>query len=257
MDKLDEIFQRQAELQRDAYGQDPSDLPDEEKPHFAQWNAFALTDELHEAMAEVGWKPWATSRHINREAYKGELVDALHFFVNMCLVVGITPQELFEGYLAKREKNAQRQAEGYDGLAKCAYCRRALDDESTKCRPAAEGAVTTFAYCDELGANFDPANGGLQPEPGKGHLKLAPAPPDKEPEIPKGEKILRECLALGEPFFVIRGKDFFAIQTLVSYLELYDKTAPANVEFEQGVVDILNSVKAWQAANPHLVRFPD
>ncbi len=134
-DRLTWMFHKQEELQRNAYGKSPLEIEDdEERVRFIKDMVLAAEDELHEALAEVGWKPWATSRHINEEAFKGELVDLFHFFMNLCLVVKMTPQELHERYAEKRERNIKRQQEGYDGIAgKCPYCKRGLDDKAVLC----------------------------------------------------------------------------------------------------------------------------
>lgn len=134
-DLLVQIFKEQRSLQIQSYdGVDPATLDDEKRTTFIKDMVLACEDELHEALGEVGWKPWATSRHVNREAYVGELVDALHFFVNLCLVVGVTPHELFDRYMEKRARNAARQAAGYDGVTgKCPGCGRAMDDPGVKC----------------------------------------------------------------------------------------------------------------------------
>lgn len=129
MDKLERIFEEQHDLQLVMPSGDPALLDGDARADFIRWNAYALEDEIHEATAETGWKPWASSRHINHEQYKNELVDALHFFVNLCLVGGITADELFIGYLAKRNKNERRQLEGYTGVKeKCPGCHRDLDE---------------------------------------------------------------------------------------------------------------------------------
>lgn len=137
--KLEQLFDMQTRLQIDKMGGHPAELdlfyPDNtNKVQFIKDMTLALTDELHEALGEVGWKPWAKSQHINREAYVGELVDALHFFINLCLVVDLTPTELFDRYVKKNQVNHKRQEEGYDGVStKCPRCRRALDDEGVGC----------------------------------------------------------------------------------------------------------------------------
>lgn len=135
IDRLGEMFELQGDLQRNAYGSHPTDIKsEEERIQFAKDMHIALTDELHEALAEIGWKPWATSKHFNEEAYKGELVDAFHFFMNLCMVAKMGPDELFEKYKAKRLKNIKRQEEGYDGVStKCGVCKRALDDNAVLC----------------------------------------------------------------------------------------------------------------------------
>jgi dimeric dUTPase (all-alpha-NTP-PPase superfamily) len=126
---LSEIFEKQLALQINSFGGDPGALPDVERIEYIKSMTLAATDELHEALAEVGWKPWATSRHINRDAYLGELIDVLHFWVNLCLAVGADADEIIERYTEKANRNAKRQANGYDGVTgKCDVCKRALDD---------------------------------------------------------------------------------------------------------------------------------
>lgn len=103
---------------------------------FIHWNITALADEAHELLAEIGWKPWAKSRHINLEAARGEFIDMMHFMGNLALVLGMDDAaEIMRRYHAKHEKNAKRQEDGYDGVStKCPGCKRALDDEAVKCR---------------------------------------------------------------------------------------------------------------------------
>jgi dimeric dUTPase (all-alpha-NTP-PPase superfamily) len=132
---LQEALAAQLELQKNSFGQDPTkDLDGEQKLEWVRWNVLALEDELHELLAETGWKPWAKSRHINRDAYISELVDAFHFMMNLMLVVDCTAEEFLEKYFEKRGINAKRQEEGYDGVSnKCHKCKRALDDKAVQC----------------------------------------------------------------------------------------------------------------------------
>lgn len=149
-DRLGTIFSQQRLLQKNAYGYDPSEMEGEQRIQFIKDMNLALQDELHEFLQEVGWKPWATSRHVNEDAAKGELVDALHFFVNLCMVVNMDAQELFDRYMEKRKRNEQRQIEGYDGVAgKCGICKRALDDEGVLCR---EDPLLAGHFICEMGA---------------------------------------------------------------------------------------------------------
>lgn len=146
---LQGAFNAQLNAQITAYKKDPRLLVGEELMWFLTWNAFALEDEIHEAMSETGWKPWATSKHINTDAFHGELVDAFHFFMNLCLASGLTAEELFHLYNKKLMKNIARQREGYDGLNKCPKCRRALDDAATTCNYNADSGR---GFCQEVGA---------------------------------------------------------------------------------------------------------
>ena len=135
-DQLQEWLRTQRELQEESYGFDFDEMTTEDRVEFITWNVLALTDELHEALAETGWKPWATSRHINLDAFKGELIDAFHFMGNLFLAAGMSADEVMRRYRKKRQVNADRQADGYDGVTtKCPVCKRALDDDAVKCNP--------------------------------------------------------------------------------------------------------------------------
>src|SRR5690606_31870088 len=97
-DRLQQLLNSQENLQINSYGNSPSDLlPDQpaEAIDFIRWNVLALEDELHELLAETGWKPWATSKHVNLTAARSELVDAFHFFMNLALVLGMDGDALF------------------------------------------------------------------------------------------------------------------------------------------------------------------
>ena len=129
MDMLAHMFELQRQLQVEAFGQDPGSLEGDERIQFIKDHNLALQDELHEFLSETGWKPWASSRHVNAEAARGELVDAFHFFMNLCLVVELSAEELYERYTIKRQRNIERQQEGYDGVeGKCPQCKRSFDD---------------------------------------------------------------------------------------------------------------------------------
>lgn len=146
-DQMQDWLDSQSELQDKMPSAHPTDLfrqsqvpfPDDEevKPaiDFIHWNVTALTDEAHELLAEIGWKPWAKSRHINLEAARGEFIDMMHFMGNLALVLGLDDAaEIMRRYHLKHEKNAKRQEEGYDGVStKCPGCHRALDDDAVTC----------------------------------------------------------------------------------------------------------------------------
>ena len=114
-DRLTLLFEHQLELQR-RIGGDPRAYDRLAAIEYIKMNVLALTDELHEALQEVGWKPWATSRHLNRPEYVGELIDAFHFLINLFLAVGATPEEVYEAYVSKIKRNHKRQDDGYTGM---------------------------------------------------------------------------------------------------------------------------------------------
>jgi hypothetical protein len=132
---LTDLVEAQRQLQLVMPSGDPMLLDEHERAAFILWNAYALDDELHEATSEVGWKPWATSRHVNYERGMKELVDAFHFFMNLMMAFSppdVSVEELVADFVRRYDEkhavNAKRQADGYDGVAgKCENCHR---DES-------------------------------------------------------------------------------------------------------------------------------
>lgn len=138
-----------AALQRAAYARDPRDHVQggefgPEGAAYFTWNAWALVVELGEMAGEVGWKPWATSRHVNREQVVAEAVDALHFMGNLLRMVDCTGEELTAAYKAKQLKNLRRQQEGYDGVsAKCRSCGRDVSEPSN----VSEHSGYVFCIC--------------------------------------------------------------------------------------------------------------
>jgi hypothetical protein len=135
-DRLTDLMKKQLELQLTSFNTDPRDLQPVDRCEYLMWNAFALCDEIHEAMQEVGWKPWAASRHVNEERLRQELIDALHFLLNMWMAsfppetsVHAMADQLAARYEDKRRVNADRQANGYDGVSsKCPGCGRELTE---------------------------------------------------------------------------------------------------------------------------------
>lgn len=142
-DRLIELFELQHDLQTETYGYNFQQMTPVERVQYVKDMKLALEAELQEVLDETTWKPWVHvplrgSRWVNRDAYVGELVDVLHFFINMLLVLGDDPKELAievaDRYLRKHDINRQRQENGYDGVSmKCHSCGRALDDPGVGC----------------------------------------------------------------------------------------------------------------------------
>ena len=166
-------------LETKFFNNDPAELGQNggsERKDFFRWNAFALEDELHEAAAELAWKPWASSDHFNRASFIAELADVMFFLGNIVLLAvetlegecilrdGMTAgryvdvqgiaDELWEAYSAKVEVNQRRMMQGYDGVSdKCPVCRRELQliDHPS------QGGIEIFV-CPQHGA-VDPEEG--------------------------------------------------------------------------------------------------
>jgi hypothetical protein len=133
MDRLASMLEMQRSFQEKLNGYTLEEQTEEQRITNFKISMFALIAELYEAINEMGWKEWATSRHINRDAAVKELIDAWHFFMNLLLHMGVDSDELYEKYVTKLATNIERQENGYDGVAtKCLNCQRALDDMDAK-----------------------------------------------------------------------------------------------------------------------------
>lgn len=155
MDRLDIMLTAQRDLQERWMGYSFSDMNLAERIEYVKNMVLALNNEVNsELLGEVSWKPWTHGDpYINVDAYKGELVDAWHFLMNLMLAVDMTAEELFVLYVQKREVNARRQREGYDGRStKCPGCQRAQDDPTTGCYPGNPDVSGTdgLPWCDTL-----------------------------------------------------------------------------------------------------------
>jgi len=124
MDKLDLIFARQRELLERFHQIEAQHglLPDPKVPvdittHQGQAvlrsRAWNMTEELAEAMNELKNRPWKQKTYpVDLEAFYEELVDALHFFVELCILAGLSAEDLFARYMGKAAVNTQRQELG-------------------------------------------------------------------------------------------------------------------------------------------------
>lgn len=156
VDMLRKIFEMQLDLQENHFNVNFQRMLPADRVRYIKDMSLALTAELHEALDETGWKPWATRKGIlDRDAYVGELVDVLHFLVNLFLATGDDPvdlaDEVFTRYTLKNQVNRDRQSASYDGVStKCGVCRRALDDPAVGCsRKGDQG------YCAREGAEVN------------------------------------------------------------------------------------------------------
>ena len=77
-------------------------------------NILALEDELHEVLGCLNWKPWRrTKKKIDVEHLREELIDCLHFMIELMMIWGLNPRTVLETYSRKHEINLKRQSGGY------------------------------------------------------------------------------------------------------------------------------------------------
>lgn len=133
MDKLEQIMDKQAELQK-RLGTDFSTMSLEERAEYMRNHRGYLADEIAEALYEMPnyklWKDYSGmsegDTHRAWQKVRMELIDSLHFFVNLLLCAGMTADEVYEMYMAKNKENHRRQDEGY--TADKSYREQAVED---------------------------------------------------------------------------------------------------------------------------------
>lgn len=133
MSKLETIMQKQLELQK-RLGFDFSTMTPQQCAEFMRDNRGYLEDEVAEALYEMPfYKSWKDYSNMSEgdllaawQKVRMELVDALHFFVNLLLCAGFSADELCEMYLAKNKENHRRQDAGY--TADVSYREQVVED---------------------------------------------------------------------------------------------------------------------------------
>ena len=134
-DTLGDILNLQGDTQKNVYGYNFDGMSLRDLMHFWHTNNHSLIDEIHEATDALGgikdgkgnaiWKPWKKSYSDYNDIKfsdlspsdqlecKFEIVDILHFFMNMAVSIGMTPQEMYNMYMSKNKANRERQKNGY------------------------------------------------------------------------------------------------------------------------------------------------
>jgi len=85
----------------------------------------AMSSEIEELRRHTYWKHWCSEAQNGRrymvkdlDAARGEVIDMLHFWVNLAQAVGMTPDIVEEMYRSKLGVNIKRQDVGYSIAAK-------------------------------------------------------------------------------------------------------------------------------------------
>ena len=106
-DTLDVIFSLQNALDRDI--EQRRGLEGISREEWLQKDAIAIFVELGELLCEVNYKWWKNKKPVNEDAAREELVDVLHFLISMCIRMGMTADDLYNGYVSKNKENFDRQ----------------------------------------------------------------------------------------------------------------------------------------------------
>ena len=111
MDKLDQMFELRkdfmAALQKqvpDVYPEMPVDLTNKATQQHLRDLALRGVEEVFEAVQELkNAKSHRQTeiRDFDRAAFKEEMVDSFNYFLSLLIIMGVTPDELFEAYVNK------------------------------------------------------------------------------------------------------------------------------------------------------------
>ncbi len=112
MDKMDEIFTMQADLNR-RIGVELEGLDDEAKTKWVLNYSRAMQQELAELIDSVPWKWWAKYQELDEQNARVEVVDLFHFLVSLAQALGMTAEDVYEAYVKKNKVNFERQESGY------------------------------------------------------------------------------------------------------------------------------------------------
>lgn len=105
-DKLDLLFKHQYNLM-EKIGTNPiGDVPDEQ---FIRLIFIGIVTEACEMLEETPWKPWKQTSKLNLNNAQEEAVDILFFLLELLILLGFTPDTLFNEYKKKLSINMQRQ----------------------------------------------------------------------------------------------------------------------------------------------------
>lgn len=113
---LGTLFALQEELEG-SWGRLPNPEDSVYVSQYIRDNVLAATDELHEVLGEVHWKPWKDNHGIKDiGAYREELADVMHFIINLYLAGGLTSADMVDDFMAKHDVNMKRtQSQEYRG----------------------------------------------------------------------------------------------------------------------------------------------
>lgn len=133
MDRLETIMSMQKGFQ-ERLGTNFANMSDEERANFMRNHRGYLADEVAEALYEMpNYKLWKNyddmspeKREVQWQKVRMELIDSLHFFVNLLLGAGMTAEEVYQMYMAKNKENHRRQDDGYD--SEVSYRDQAVED---------------------------------------------------------------------------------------------------------------------------------
>ncbi|HVV01358.1 MAG TPA: dUTPase [Verrucomicrobiae bacterium] len=111
-DQLRELFRMQKAL-NERIGVHMDNMSEEEKTKWLLNYCRAMSQEIAELTDSVPWKWWAKYQKFDEQNARVEVIDLLHFLISAAQVLGMSADDVFQGYVRKNEVNFKRQESGY------------------------------------------------------------------------------------------------------------------------------------------------
>jgi hypothetical protein len=122
-DRLERIFYLQEQLMLEYKKKKADDIPDwpldllnKESQRFCRDITLRSVEELFEALAHLkNWKKHkkTLSSEFNKDEFVEEIVDSMHYIVELLVLTGVKPDEFYDAYCKKNLKNHNRLKGGY------------------------------------------------------------------------------------------------------------------------------------------------
>jgi hypothetical protein len=120
MDKLHDIFERQTRFMEilrdnDKLPEWPVDLTTKPGQRLLKEAIFCMIEEITEASYTLKNRMHRLTddRALDIDHYKEELGDALAYFIEVCILSGISPDEMYNEYKRKNQIVVERIEKGY------------------------------------------------------------------------------------------------------------------------------------------------
>lgn len=107
MDRLQTLFDLQKQFDDEVV--EKRGLQNITPDEWIQKETLAMISELSELIDEVNFKWWKNTKEVDYNNVKEELIDIFHFFMSMCLKVGMNADEVYQKYINKNKENFKRQ----------------------------------------------------------------------------------------------------------------------------------------------------
>lgn len=108
MDKLEFLLEEQHKLTK-VIGKNIKWYTEASIDEFLFVKCYAMLEEVVEVIRELSWKPWKPKRKFDANKVKEELIDVLHFWLEVANMLNMSADEIVQIYKKKNEKNKNRK----------------------------------------------------------------------------------------------------------------------------------------------------